>query len=196
MQPGVGATPCALASPSPVRAESCVVNWMHDKGRGPFMKRLLYALIAVAGLALIVVSGQAEAGAQSTDNPADVAAGEAIYATSCAGCHAADGSGVAGRGRPLTGIAAQGDRDAHIDAIANGKGSMPAFGEKLSSDEVGQVASYVRLSFVEKSAETELAVTGVSSALLTVLGLAMLIGGWLMVVWSKAESERTTQSLA
>lgn len=156
------------------------------------MKRLIYSLIAVAGLLLIVISGQAEAGAQSGDNPGDVAAGEAIYSSNCAGCHGQDGTGVAGLGRPLIGIASQGERSAHIDAIANGKGAMPAFGERLSADEVEQAASFVRLTFVEESAsaDTELAVTGVSSLVLTGAGLIMLVGGWLLLLWSRAEESR------
>jgi len=153
------------------------------------MKRLLYALIAVMGLALTIVSTNTPATAQSTDNAADVEAGQAIYSSSCAGCHGADGTGVAGRGRPLIGIASQGDRATHIDSIANGKGSMPAFGERLSGDEVGQVASYVRLSFVEaqESGPAALARTGVGSGLLTMVGMSMLIGGWLLLAWSKTK---------
>lgn len=156
------------------------------------MKRLLYALIAVVGLALTVVGTNTPAGAQSTDNPADVAAGKAVYATSCAGCHGADGTGVAGLGRPLIGIASQGDRDTHIASITDGKGGMPAFGDKLSADEIAQSTSYVRLTFVEAAAESgpaELAVTGVGSTGLTIIGMSMLISGWLLVAVSKPKRE-------
>lgn len=156
------------------------------------MRRLFYSLVAVAGLLLIVIGGQTEAMAQSGDSAADVTAGQTVYSSNCAGCHGADGTGVAGLGRPLIGIATQGDRSAHIDAITNGKGSMPAFGERLSVDEVGQAASYVRLTFVEESAstDTELAMTGVSSLVFTIVGLSMLIGGWLMLLWSRTEQAK------
>lgn len=141
---------------------------------------------------LATLGGAGAAIAQSGDNPSDVAAGEAVFASSCAGCHGSDGTGVVGLGRPLIGIAAQGDRAAHVDAIANGKGAMPAFGDKLSEGEVGEVASYVRLTFVEAAADdpTELAATGVSSVLFTLLGVTMLVGGWLMLLWSRAAERK------
>ena len=112
-----------------------------------------------------------------------------VFEMSCAGCHAVDGTGVAGRGRPLIGIASQGDRATHIASIADGKGSMPGFGERLSSDEIDQVASYVRLAFVEAPAAaeqpTELAMTGIDSELLALAGVVMVAGGAQLVIWSR-----------
>lgn len=159
------------------------------------MKNTFYALVAVAGLLLTIFATNSTATAQSTDRIEDLDAGKAIYESNCAGCHGGDGTGVAGRGRPLLGIGSQGDRDTHIMSIADGKGSMPAFGEKLSTEEVGQVASYVRISFAPEAAQTgpaELAVTGVGSAGLTLIGMSMLVGGWLMLVWSKSETSTAT----
>jgi mono/diheme cytochrome c family protein len=116
----------------------------------------------------------------------------AVYEASCAGCHGADGTGVAGRGRPLTGIAAQGDRATHVASITDGKGGMPAFGERLSADEIDQAASYVRLTFVEEAAaaqEEELARTGVDSTGLAVIGTALLAGGVQLVIWSRRNED-------
>jgi len=88
----------------------------------------------------------------------------------------------------LTGIANQGDRAVHIDSITTGKGGMPAFGERLSSDEIEQAASYVRLTFVDEAAATadeELARTGAGSAGLAVVGVTMVTGGMYLVTWNR-----------
>lgn len=157
------------------------------------IKRMLYVLVAVAGLLLTVFATNSEATAQSTDQIEHLDAGKVIYESNCAGCHGADGSGVAGRGRPLLGIGSQGERATHIASITDGKGTMPAFGEKLSGDEIEEVASYVRISFAPEAAQsgpTELAITGVGSAGLTVIGMSMLIGGWLMLVWSRSAESK------
>ena len=44
---------------------------------------------------------------------------------------------------PLIGIADQGDRATHVASVTDGKGGMPAFGERLSADEIKKVAVYV-----------------------------------------------------
>ena len=157
------------------------------------MKRAFAAILALTGVLLFTVSTPGQAAAQGADDPAQVAAGQAVFEMNCAGCHAVDGTGVAGRGRPLTGIASQGDRATHVASITDGKGGMPAFDARLSADEIDQVTSYVRLTFVDASAEapatTELAVTGVESSHVAVVGLAMLAGGLQMVVWSRNRGE-------
>ena len=142
---------------------------------------------AVIALAM-VLGGVSAASAQSgDDDPGQVAAGQAVYEMSCAGCHSEDGTGVAGLGRPLTGIAEQGDRATHIESITNGKGTMPAFGERLEADDVEAVASYVRLTFVAEEAAAaeepaaELAETGVETPVLAIAGLTMLAAGGLLV---------------
>lgn len=161
---------------------------MRHSVRHSLFKRCAGLAMAVAGLVLVVMSGPSPAQAQG-----EVAAaqdgGQAIYETNCAGCHADDGTGVAGRGRPLTGIAAQGDAATHIASVADGKGGMPAFGSRLSGEEIEQAVTYARVTFVEEAAasggDTELAVTGVGTTGLTVLGFAMLVGGLQLVVFSK-----------
>lgn len=155
------------------------------------MRRILPALVAITAL-FVVLLGTGPAQAQGADDPAQVEAGMAVYEASCAGCHAADGTGVAGRGRPLTGIAAQGDRATHVASITDGKGGMPAFGERLSADEIDQATSYVRLTFVEEAAaaqEEELARTGVDSTGLAVIGTALLAGGVQLVLWSRRNED-------
>ena len=143
---------------------------------------------AVIALAMML-GGVSAASAQGGDDPAQVEAGQAVYEMSCAGCHAEDGTGVAGRGRPLVGIASQGDRAAHIESIVNGIGPMPAFGDLLAAEDVEAVASYVRLTFVaeEEAAAEELAETGVETPVLALTGLTMVAAGALLVRASRRD---------
>lgn len=153
------------------------------------MRRTLPATIAIAGLLMFILSSQGQAQAQGADDPAQVAAGQVVYEMSCAGCHGLDGSGETGPGRPLIGIADQGDRQTHIDSVTNGKGIMPAHGDQLSAEEIEQAVSYVRLTFVSDTAEAaeeaELALTGVDSTSLAVVGVALLAGGLQLVIWGR-----------
>ena len=156
-------------------------------------------LALVAGLLSLA---QAPASAQSsTDDPSQLAAGEAVFTTNCAGCHGVDGTG-SNTGRPLIGIAAeQPDRAVHIMSVTDGKGFMPAWGDMLSAEEIDAAVSYVRLTFVapppaeeeppaaddsaadaEPAAETELAVTGVESYQLAIIGMALLGAGTMLVL--------------
>ncbi len=155
------------------------------------MKRILALTMALSGLLLFAVASPSQAQAQGADDPAQLEAGQTVYELNCAGCHAADGTGVEGVGRPLIGIASQGDRARHVESVTSGRTAMPAFGEQLSSEEIDQAISYVRLTFVEqaaaeKTAETEeLALTGVETTGLAVVGVAMLAGGIHLVTWSR-----------
>ena len=155
------------------------------------MKQITYLATAALALVLFVFSAPGQATAQGADDPAQIDAGKAVYEMSCAGCHAEDGTGVAGRGRPLTGIANQGDRATHVASITDGKGGMPAFGSRLSAEEIDQATSYVRLTFVDASATTtaepELALTGFGSTELALIGVTMIAGGAQLVRWSRRE---------
>lgn len=84
-----------------------------------------------------------EAGAPVEDASAMIAAGMAVFAENCAGCHGMSGEGTS-RGRPLMEISAeQPDQSVHITVVVDGKGRMPAFGDKLSADEIAAVVAYV-----------------------------------------------------
>jgi cytochrome c oxidase subunit 2 len=76
-----------------------------------------------------------------------MARGEKAYATACAACHQADGSGAppafpALKGSPI----ATGDMTAHIDIVVNGKSgtAMQAFGNQLSEVDLAAVITYER----------------------------------------------------
>ena len=75
----------------------------------------------------------------------------AIYAKSCATCHGKDGRAKTfkakfNHARNLTDAAWQADvSDERIyNSISNGRGKMPAFGKKLSEEEINGLVAYVR----------------------------------------------------
>ena len=159
------------------------------------MKRLAYLGTATLAIALFVLGASGEATAQGADDPGQVEAGQVVFEANCARCHGADGTGT-NRGRPLTGIAMQGERAQHVQSVTEGRGGMPSFESSLSEAEIDQAVSYVRLTFVaaeepaaeepaaeepaaeepaaeepaaaadEPAATTELALTGVNSSVL------------------------------
>jgi polyvinyl alcohol dehydrogenase (cytochrome) len=67
--------------------------------------------------------------------------GASIYATNCAVCHGADGSG--GAGPDLRGIGEMHTVDELVQVITNGRGGMPAWRDELSAEEIRAVATYV-----------------------------------------------------
>ena len=64
-----------------------------------------------------------------------------VYAQSCAACHGDDGDG--GSGPRLAGEEAYTSADVVVDQIRNGGGGMPAFGDRLSDQELADVSAYV-----------------------------------------------------
>ncbi len=83
--------------------------------------------------------------------PAQVAAGSEVYSTYCAVCHGDDGLSKTEEGqrkgaRDLTKRKWQNSvTDARLtEAIAKGKGKMPAFGRKLSAEEIKALVAEVR----------------------------------------------------
>jgi mono/diheme cytochrome c family protein len=71
--------------------------------------------------------------------------GAAVFSGSCAGCHGADGSGLSGP--PLDdGIVVTNFPDVQdqVDVVTDGRGPMPAFGDRLSAEEIQAVVDYTR----------------------------------------------------
>jgi len=71
--------------------------------------------------------------------------GGAVFGKNCAGCHGGDGSG--GIGPRLAGgrvVADFADPQAQITFVTNGRDGMPAFGKRLSPEEVAAVVDYTR----------------------------------------------------
>lgn len=99
------------------------------------------ALGMIAGLFAAFVTSSTPAVAADLDN------GESVFAASCASCHAGGGNTVA-PDKKLKKDALQQYGKYEVPQIvaqvAKGNGAMPAFGDRLAPDDIGDVAAYVR----------------------------------------------------
>ncbi len=94
------------------------------------------------------------------------AAGQVQYAATCAGCHQARGTGLAGVAKPLVGSPwVLGNPDRLIRIVLHGKEGtmlMPPVGATLTNDQIASVLTYVRRSWgnsasaIEPSAVSEI----------------------------------------
>jgi mono/diheme cytochrome c family protein len=101
---------------------------------------LCLALALVAALAACGSSNDNSGGGTSASTPSgggntDAAA---LFADNCAGCHGSDGSG--GFGPDLRN---ETDSAKVSSQIQNGGDKMPAFGDKLTADQIQALTSYV-----------------------------------------------------
>ncbi len=90
---------------------------------------------------------QAQTAAPDAAQPAAGGASDAsaLFADHCAGCHGADGKGGFGSDLSRSSYDYGKDAAAVKASIANGRGGkMPAFGDKLSSDEVDALVDFSR----------------------------------------------------
>jgi len=104
---------------------------------------------AAAALAFVVLlfvndpdDGGGSAGGGGGGGPVD---GATVFSQTCAGCHGADAGG--GSGPPLNDglvVANFPDVQDQIDVVTNGRGPMPAFGDRLSAEEIQAVVDYTR----------------------------------------------------
>jgi mono/diheme cytochrome c family protein len=107
-----------------------------------------------------------------SDEAEDVALGEALYQDNCASCHGeagkGDGAAASGLMPPPTNFTdqatmAERSTESLYQSIANGKGSMPAYGKVFSEAENRALAAFVRkLSFASTAPAAEAAVTEVA----------------------------------
>ena len=106
----------------------------------------------IAAVAAVTASMQSStAPAATTTTLAPAATGADIYASSCASCHGAGGEG--GIGPSL--IDAPLARAVVGSVTANGSGTMPAFGDRLTSSQIDLVSAYVEsLAPADIDAET------------------------------------------
>ena len=82
----------------------------------------------------------AAGGAAPAATPA--ADGKAVFTDSCGACHTLSAAGTSGSVGPnLDDVPL--DAAAIEDIVRGGRGGMPAFGDKLSGDEVSAVAAFV-----------------------------------------------------
>jgi mono/diheme cytochrome c family protein len=81
-------------------------------------------------------------GVQPKDNSQDkkVFSGGELYSTKCTACHGNDGNlGIGGAKKISESTLTQQERE---ELISNGKKTMPAFKEQLSSEEIKAIAEY------------------------------------------------------
>jgi mono/diheme cytochrome c family protein len=88
----------------------------------------------------------AACGGDDVATPSDptLARGQQVYRQNCASCHGTKGDG--GSGPRLAGVVTgrYPNIDDQIAVIAEGRAGMPAFGERLSQDDMAAVAAYER----------------------------------------------------
>ncbi len=90
---------------------------------------------------LTVIAGLAFSGAAFAQSGAE------LFKAKCAMCHGPDGSkeNAAMGVKPLSGAEVQKASDADLTAaITKGKGKMPAYGGKLTDDQIKSLVAYVR----------------------------------------------------
>jgi mono/diheme cytochrome c family protein len=105
------------------------------------------ALVAAVVFVLALFVNEPSNQSSGTDTGASAGApdGAAIFAARCAGCHGGDGGG--GSGPQLSeghAVAAYPDAADEISLVSNGRGAMPAWEGRLTSEEIAAVVEYTR----------------------------------------------------
>jgi mono/diheme cytochrome c family protein len=98
------------------------------------------ALLAIGLFVIMLFANEPDTGGGSGGGP-----GAEIYSARCASCHGSDGGG--GIGPRLSGgavVDAYPEIADEIAVVTEGKGRMPSFGDRLSSNEIEQVVEYTR----------------------------------------------------
>jgi mono/diheme cytochrome c family protein len=116
------------------------------------VRKLSYVFEIIGVIAVAIFLVMLFANDPTAPPPAPAAAVEAaggidgaqLYKNRCAGCHGGDGSG--GIGPRLAGrmTAKFPDPAAQIAVVTNGRGGMPAFGERMTPEEIAALVAYTR----------------------------------------------------
>lgn len=120
------------------------------------MRRTKLALLLVAGALALVAAGCGSDDDSDTAEPppatttenggsetTDAANGEQVYVSAgCGGCHTFEAAGSTGSVGPNLDDASP-SFDLVVEQVTNGGGSMPAFGDELSEQEIRDVAAFV-----------------------------------------------------
>lgn len=109
-------------------------------------KKLWFTLLLLVLIAVISACGgdnnnDGDTGDNNGDNNTE-ASGDEVYENECMQCHGDDGEG-SGSNPELEGNDAASDHDEVVEQVEEGGGSMPAFEDDLSDDEIDAVADYV-----------------------------------------------------
>lgn len=107
-----------------------------------------YFLLVTALIALVLVACNSH-----TERPPEpqkvINSGETLYTEFCAECHQMDGSGWSDlyprlAGNPIVNLA---DPEPIIDTVTYGQGSMMGFHDRLTSEKIAAILSYIRNSW-------------------------------------------------
>jgi mono/diheme cytochrome c family protein len=102
-------------------------------------------LAVVAAVAFVVLLFANEPDDRSAPAASAPVSGDAVFAANCATCHGRDGRGgpapVLADGRVVDDFPDPADQ---IAFVTNGRGRMPAFGGRLSPEEIEAVVEYTR----------------------------------------------------
>ncbi len=95
---------------------------------------------AVLGLAACVGADTPEV----TNGDPQLEQGRSLYISNCASCHG--GAGGGGRGTKLAdgAVVASLTEEEHIAVVTDGRNAMPAFGARLTAEEIEAVVAYTR----------------------------------------------------
>jgi mono/diheme cytochrome c family protein len=85
---------------------------------------------------------------QQVVDAGDAAKGKQVFADNCAACHGGDGGG--GTGPQLRGQDQYTDAETVVDQVRGGGGGMPAFGDRLSEQELADVSAFVTKDLAAK----------------------------------------------
>ncbi|MGK7957781.1 MAG: cytochrome c6 PetJ [Crocosphaera sp.] len=103
------------------------------------MKRLLSLILLLFAFICLSFASSALAG--------DAGAGKTVFTANCNACHMGGGNVVAGASKGLAKDALDKNGINTLEKIVyqvtNGKGAMPAFGTRLSAEQIEDVATYV-----------------------------------------------------
>lgn len=104
--------------------------------------KVVEAAALAAALVFVIMLFANDGGGGGGGAPTSV--GAELFTTNCASCHGADGGG--GLGPKLAGEVTKNfpDIEEQIAFVAEGKGTMPAFGGDLSEEQLRQVVEYTR----------------------------------------------------
>ena len=100
-------------------------------------------LLAIVVFVVMLFANQPDdggSGGASTGGP-----GAGVYSANCARCHGSDGGG--GIGPQLSDgqvVEEFPDIAGEVEVVTDGRGSMPAFGDRLSPAEIDDVVEYTR----------------------------------------------------
>ncbi len=103
------------------------------------MKRLLSLILLLFAFICLSFASPALAG--------DAGAGKTVFTANCNACHMGGGNVVAGASKGLTKDAleknAMNSLEKIVYQVTNGKAAMPAFGGRLTAEQIEDVATYV-----------------------------------------------------